>query len=581
VISTPSASGDIGTPWSAFGGTSSTLIPVDTSLVLNNIGSVFDDNRGPFDFNDGLNVFDTDFGESGTGAIFDENSRLIYDPNNVDIFDPNNEYIITGTTQVLNQTPLSGIENYPYHEPVPVPSTFGSPFPANSGPSHIELALRQAENSLLQRHEAIRHEAQILRGINSFLSGPSGLRNPAGYPTTAEDTTSTCASTGTDSNQFSQDSGASYNFPTHTGLDEQGAYLDFLTGHGEVNRNETFTDDTAFDVDSIDTSLGLPPVSNPSVVEGNPSGQFVLPIRPRRRNTAEETAIDSSPAFIPPSRQRRNGTGAPSRTRKGKEPAAKKSQGVRKSPPTRNKKGKGKADDMEVLTTNTNDVNSQVEDPKPKRVRTGCLTCRERHLKCDERQPTCLNCKKSNRMCRRGLRLNFIDTKCQHKYLLPLPTDFNYKFQDDSREIASEYKGGIEQYAPWTVSEPKTESFVDFADPIGSSSLSQPLPPIVPSYGEPAEGRYAEYRETRHAHTHSTANSTYSDPPPPQRSPNNQGLDGANDMYGGYEEKEYLDSPEDTLYMQVFVEEVGLWMDSMDHQKHVRPVLPNLEELLT
>jgi hypothetical protein len=52
-------------------------------------------------------------------------------------------------------------------------------------------------------------------------------------------------------------------------------------------------------------------------------------------------------------------------------------------------------------------------------------------------------------------------------------------------------------------------------------------------------------------------------------------------MYGGYEEKEYLDSPEDTLYMQVFVEEVGLWMDSMDHQKHVRPVLPNLEELLT
>src|SRR5690242_11435460 len=42
---------------------------------------------------------------------------------------------------------------------------------------------------------------------------------------------------------------------------------------------------------------------------------------------------------------------------------------------------------------------------KSKRVRTGCLTCRERHLKCDEAQPTCMNCHKSNRECKRGVRL--------------------------------------------------------------------------------------------------------------------------------------------------------------------------------
>lgn len=48
---------------------------------------------------------------------------------------------------------------------------------------------------------------------------------------------------------------------------------------------------------------------------------------------------------------------------------------------------------------------------KSKRVRTGCLTCRERHLKCDEATPGCMNCRKSNRECKRGVRLNFIDVQ--------------------------------------------------------------------------------------------------------------------------------------------------------------------------
>lgn len=57
---------------------------------------------------------------------------------------------------------------------------------------------------------------------------------------------------------------------------------------------------------------------------------------------------------------------------------------------------------------------------KPKRVRTGCLTCRNRHLKCDEAMPVCMNCQKSNRKCERGVRLNFIDLKVeQPPYLLP------------------------------------------------------------------------------------------------------------------------------------------------------------------
>lgn len=66
---------------------------------------------------------------------------------------------------------------------------------------------------------------------------------------------------------------------------------------------------------------------------------------------------------------------------------------------------------------------------KPKRVRTGCLTCRNRHLKCDEALPTCLNCQKSNRKCERGVRLNFIDLKVEQPPVLLPPVDWKGKSQ--------------------------------------------------------------------------------------------------------------------------------------------------------
>ncbi|KAK9450517.1 uncharacterized protein V1518DRAFT_414047 [Limtongia smithiae] len=34
------------------------------------------------------------------------------------------------------------------------------------------------------------------------------------------------------------------------------------------------------------------------------------------------------------------------------------------------------------------------------RVRTGCITCKRRHLKCDESKPKCMKCEKANRICR-------------------------------------------------------------------------------------------------------------------------------------------------------------------------------------
>lgn len=63
---------------------------------------------------------------------------------------------------------------------------------------------------------------------------------------------------------------------------------------------------------------------------------------------------------------------------------------------------------------------------KPKRVRTGCLTCRERHLKCDEGTPDCQNCRKSSRVCKRGVRLNFIDIQVKSPPH-PAPTTADWK----------------------------------------------------------------------------------------------------------------------------------------------------------
>ncbi|KAH7035800.1 uncharacterized protein B0I36DRAFT_96946 [Microdochium trichocladiopsis] len=90
---------------------------------------------------------------------------------------------------------------------------------------------------------------------------------------------------------------------------------------------------------------------------------------------------------------------------------------------------------------------SEAQPPsKSKRVRTGCLTCRERHLKCDEGTPDCLNCRKSNRECKRGVRLNFIDMTCKQPPFIFTTPEWSIQFQDESRLIASEYRGGLAKY---------------------------------------------------------------------------------------------------------------------------------------
>ena len=44
---------------------------------------------------------------------------------------------------------------------------------------------------------------------------------------------------------------------------------------------------------------------------------------------------------------------------------------------------------------------------KPSRTRTGCLNCRRRKRKCDERRPSCGACCKTSQLCEWGLKLSF------------------------------------------------------------------------------------------------------------------------------------------------------------------------------
>lgn len=155
-------------------------------------------------------------------------------------------------------------------------------------------------------------------------------------------------------------------------------------------------------------------------------------------------------------------------------------------------------------------------------------------------------------------------------------------FQDESREIASEYAGGVKRYAPFlnisiparTRNSPPTPRNNPSQSSMGtiktgrSTSKNPTLPPILPllpdvKLEEPktrqlktALGYYPyspvpllnNSRPTSHSSDH-----TLSPAPVPK------------------EVRRDLGNAEETLYMQVFVEEVGIWMDSLDPLKHVRP----------
>lgn len=215
---------------------------------------------------------------------------------------------------------------------------------------------------------------------------------------------------------------------------------------------------------------------------------------------------------------------------------------------------------------------------KPKRVRTGCLTCRERHLKCDEGAPDCQNCKKSNRECKRGVRLNFIDTTVKTPPITPPTEEWNVVFEDESREIASEYRGGLGRYANLGAEAdivPKEEPQFDFSDAMIQAPVlaHQQLPSSAPfsqTSFDPYPGaiQMQDQGPGQHQrHGSVTSDSTFSSHTLGASSVSS--YNKPQTLTPPSETRETLTDPEELLFMQVFVEEVGIWMDSMDPYKHV------------
>lgn len=251
--------------------------------------------------------------------------------------------------------------------------------------------------------------------------------------------------------------------------------------------------------------------------------------------------------------------------------------------PGSRKKGKdrvtssGNATPAPSGTTSTGTPN--VTAPKPKRVRTGCLTCRERHLKCDEAIPRCQNCQKSDRLCKRGVRLNFIDTQVSAPpFAAPSSREWRVNFCDESRDIASEYVGGPQRY-PHPKRERNTAALLPPYGYTTTDSLRlqpnthslQPTPPaptpaLFQHFTEPTHNEIPEpIFQTTSQHPSETP---FSEHQMPRSSPRNTLIPSNNP-------RPYLNTPEEVLLMQVFVEEVGLWMDSMDAMKHVCLGCPN------
>jgi hypothetical protein len=159
--------------------------------------------------------------------------------------------------------------------------------------------------------------------------------------------------------------------------------------------------------------------------------------------------------------------------------------------------------------------------------------------------------------------------------------DWHVTFLDESREIASEYRDGLSKYValeerPSRARHSESGLGFEFSGAVMSPSMHhQPaLPPIqgmLPDtfQNDPASLNFdAHQSEGHHQHTHSHSESTYSGSNIPTTAGTSYGS-AEQQLVTSAEGRDYVRDPNEVLYMQVFIEEVGLWMDSGDAEKHV------------
>ncbi|KAI2680468.1 transcriptional regulator family: Fungal Specific TF [Penicillium roqueforti] len=216
---------------------------------------------------------------------------------------------------------------------------------------------------------------------------------------------------------------------------------------------------------------------------------------------------------------------------------------------------------------------SDARDTKARRVRTGCLTCRQRHLKCDEAVGRCLNCRKSDRICRRGVRLNFIDTQTvAPPHIIARPHGSKVTFRDDSRLIASLYVGGFEIYPPVQPESPVQEnqdSPHDF-DFIGDDDLTNLFQSMAHSF-DPLSFDIPHPNATDFvgSDTWHQSHLVPGDELLPHGTSN-----FARKLAGKHEYYPFLTDPEQVSLLRTFMEEVGPRLDIMDEMNHFSQILP-------
>ena len=153
-------------------------------------------------------------------------------------------------------------------------------------------------------------------------------------------------------------------------------------------------------------------------------------------------------------------------------------------------------------------------------------------------------------------------------------------FQDDSRDIASEYRGGLEKYHPLEP-EPKRQKIEQMRD-VGYD-YGQIAAPVMAHQQLPAQqATYQNYNDHSQPVYNTASTQSYVDPTQQMQAYAEQ----AQTMRQSYDQGAImhqeqssgpapaLDDPDEVFYMQVFIEEVGLWMDSMDAPKHFSRLIP-------
>lgn len=186
---------------------------------------------------------------------------------------------------------------------------------------------------------------------------------------------------------------------------------------------------------------------------------------------------------------------------------------------------------------------------KTQRVRTGCLTCRQRHLKCDEAKPDCLKCRKSGLACERGIRIDFLSTKL-YRPEVTLLVSGAVEFIDQSKEIAKAYEGGEESYERAALGQLDLPSQPE----VDMARSSRPKPDNVkPGY------------LINHGMLSPTSSLRLTPP-----------LEEITTVETTPAEREYFSRPEELQYMQAFIEAIGNWMDAFDSEGHFSQLIPHM-----